>query len=282
LQEPPLDLMRRRSPDCRTNEEATVNDPILTRREGAVRWLVFNRPEKHNALSLEMNEQALAVIEAFAASEDERVLVLAGAGEKAFVSGADISEFEAKRHDAASAAQYGRLTARMFEALREVEKPTVAMIRGYCFGGGVALACSCDIRICDDTALFAIPAARLGIGYGTDYVKLLADLVGPSFAKEFLYTARRYPAEEARAIGLVNRIAPAAELEAYVRDYALSMAANAPLTQRAAKIVVAELYRGAGEGARGAAAVAACADSEDFRDARRAFMEKRKPVFRGK
>jgi enoyl-CoA hydratase/carnithine racemase len=259
-----------------------MTDSVLTRREGAVRWLIFNKPEKHNALSLEMTARALEVVEAYAAADDERVLVVAGAGGKAFVSGADISEFEAKRHDAASAEDYARLSARFFLTLRDVEKPTVAMIEGYCFGGGVALACCCDIRLASETALFAVPAARLGIGYSADFVKMLADLVGPSFAKEFLYTARRYPAEEARDIGLVNRIVPSAELERHVQDYAQAMAGNAPLTQRAAKIVISELYAPPGDGARGRAAVAACADSEDFRDARRAFMEKRKPVFRGR
>ncbi len=258
-----------------------MTEHVLTRRDGAVRWLIFNRPEKHNALSIAMNDAALEVIEAFAQAPDERVLVVAGAGGKAFVSGADISEFEERRSNAAKAEEYGRRTQRMFFALRDVEKPTVAMIQGYCFGGGVALATCCDIRIAADDAVFAVPAARLGIGYSADFIKLLADLVGPSHAKEFLYTARRYPAAEAHAIGLVNRLAPAAGLEAFVAGYAADMAAQAPLTQRATKVVVSELLAGS-DGARGRQAVADCADSEDFRDARRAFMEKRKPVFRGR
>ncbi|MBI1181480.1 MAG: enoyl-CoA hydratase [Alphaproteobacteria bacterium] len=259
-----------------------MTDSVLTRRDGAVRWLVFNKPEKHNALSMDMTARGLEIVQAFAEADEERVLVVAGAGGKAFVSGADISEFESRRNNAETADEYARTTARFFFALRDVEKPTVAMIEGYCFGGGVALACCCDIRIAAETGLFAIPAARLGIGYSADFVKMLADLVGPSFAKEFLYTARRYPAGEAQAIGLINRIVPAAELERHVQDYAQAMAGNAPLTQRAAKIVVSELYAATGDGTRGRAAVAACADSEDFRDARRAFMEKRKPVFHGK
>lgn len=260
-----------------------MTEHVLTRRDGAVRWLIFNKPEKHNALSLEMNEKALEVIEAFAAAPDERVLVVAGAGDKAFVSGADISEFEDRRSNAEKADEYGRLTQRMFFALRDVEKPTVAMIRGYCLGGGMALATCCDIRIGAEASVYGIPAARLGIGYSADFIKLLADLVGPSRAKEFLYTARRYSPAEAYDMGLLNRVVPTEELEAYVAEYAATMAANAPLTQRATKIVVLELLADpVGDGARGRKAVADCANSEDFRDARRAFMEKRKPVFHGR
>ncbi len=260
-----------------------MTEHVLTRRDGAVRWLIFNKPEKHNALSLEMNEAALKVIEAFAAATDERVLVVAGAGGKAFVSGADISEFEDRRSNADKADDYARQTQRMFFALRDVEKPTVAMIRGYCLGGGVALATCCDIRIGAEASVYGIPAARLGIGYSADFIKLLADLVGPSRAKEFLYTARRYSPVEAYDMGLLNRVVPTEELEAYVAEYAATMAANAPLTQRATKIVVSELLADPdGAGPRGRKAVADCANSEDFRDARRAFLEKRKPVFHGR
>lgn len=259
-----------------------MTDHVQTRRDGAVRWLIFNKPEKHNALSLDMSAAALDVIEAFAAADDERVLVVTGAGGKAFVSGADISEFEKRRSDSAKADEYARATTRMFFALRDVEKPTVAMIRGICFGGGVALATCCDLRIAADDGVFCVPAARLGIGYSADFVKLLADLVGPAVAKEFLYTARRYPAEEARAIGLVNRVVPSAELDDFIKDYADGIAGNAPLTQRAAKIVISELLKETPDAERSARAVAACADSEDFRNARRAFMEKRKPIFEGR
>ncbi len=258
-----------------------MSEHVLSRRDGAVRWLVFNKPGKHNALSLDMNEAALKVIEAFAAAPDERVLVVTGAGGKAFVSGADISEFEDRRSDAEKADEYSRVTQRMFFALRDVEKPTIAMIQGYCLGGGVALATCCDIRIGAVESVYGVPAARLGIGYSADFIKLLADLVGPSRAKEFLYTARRYSSQEAYEIGLLNRVIPTAELESYIAEYAAGIAANAPLTQRATKIVVSELLAG-GDGKRGREAVAVCANSEDFRDARRAFMEKRKPVFNGR
>lgn len=261
-----------------------MSDKVLTRKEGAVRWMTFNQPEKLNALSLEMAEAALGIIEAFAKADDERVMVVTGAGEKAFVSGADISEFEAVRNNNEAAGRYDSISAKMFFSLRDVEKPTVAMIQGYCFGGGVALASSCDIRLCAEDSLFSVPAARLGVGYSTPFIKLLSDIIGPSRTKEFLYTARRYSAEEAYQMGLVNRIIPKTELEATVRAYAEDMTQNAPLTQRAAKIVMSELLKEEGkrDPEKCERAIAACFDSEDFKGARRAFMEKRKPVFTGR
>jgi enoyl-CoA hydratase/carnithine racemase len=254
--------------------------PVLSRREGAVRWLVLDNVAKHNALTLEMNQGLIAAIEAFTAADDEQVLVLSGAGDKAFMSGADISEFEG---DEARVAAFGRDTLRMMRSLRDLPKPTVAMIRGYCIGGGLALASACDIRIAAEDASFSIPAARLGVGYSGEFTRLLVDLIGPAFTKEILYTARRYPAAEALAIGLINRLVPVVELEEFTRDYCQGMAENAPLTQRAAKLVVDELVAGTHvEGSPGHQAVAACAESEDFRNAPRAFLEKRKPVFRGR
>lgn len=257
-----------------------MTEPVLSVREGAVRRLVLNNVAKHNALTLEMNRALIVAIEAFVAAEEERVLLLSGAGDKAFMSGADIAEFEG---DEERVAAFGRDTRHMMRALRDCPKPTVAMIRGYCIGGGLALASACDLRIAAEDASFSIPAARLGVGYSGEFARLLVDLIGPSFTKEILYTARRYSAAEALAIGLVNRLVPVAELESFTRDYCAAMAENAPLTQRAAKLAIDELLAGThGEGSPGDQAIAACAKSEDFRDAPRAFLEKRKPVFRGR
>jgi len=261
-----------------------MSGEILTRQEGPLRWLVFNRPDKHNAMSLGMTEQALEVIEAFASNDEERVLIVTGGGDKAFVSGADISEFEEKRGNSDDARRYSDITNRMFFALRAVEKPTVAMIRGYCIGGGLALASCCDLRLCAEDAQFAIPAARLGVGYSHDYVKFVMDIIGPARTKEVLFTARRYDASEAMAMGLVNRVFTVGDLEDETRRYAEGIAANAPLTVKAAKIAVAELSKPETERdiAKCKQAVAACMDSEDFRNARRAFMAKEKPVFEGR
>lgn len=265
------------------NQESP-SDNILTRKEGGTRWLIFNQPEKLNAISVSMADDGARVIDGFAADVSERVLVVAGSGDKAFVSGADISEFDTQRGDAEASAQYNELTRQLFFGLRDVEKPTIAMIKGYCFGGGVALATCCDIRICAEDSIFSVPAARLGVGYSQEFIKLLADLVGPSRTKEILYTARRYTAAEALAMGLVNQVVPRAELESTVRDMAETIADNAPLTVRATKIVVAELlnHEAARDGAKGKQAVNDCFDSEDFKEGRKAFAEKRKPVFTGR
>lgn len=262
----------------------TATDKILTRAGDGVRWLILNQPDKLNALSLDMTVGALEVIEGFAAADDERVLIVTGAGEKAFNTGADISEFEEKRNSAASAAHYSAVSTRMFDALADVEKPTIAMIHGYCMGGGVALAACCDIRIAAEDARFAIPAARLSIAYRVDFTRRIIDLVGHSNTKEILYTARRYGAEEAKEIGLVNRVVAKAELEGFVRDYAATIAGNAPLSVRATKVITSELAKDSAvrDLGRCEALMDACSDSQDFAEGRRAFMEKRKPVFTGK
>ena len=258
-----------------------MTDKIQTRIDGAVQWLIFNQPEKHNALSLEMTVRALEVVEEFNADDDLRVLVLAGAGEKAFVSGADISEFDKRRNNAETAAEYANISNRMFDAVYDSPKPTIAMVNGYCFGGGVALAASCDLRYCSDDGLFAIPAARLGIGYRVSFTRRVVDLVGPATAKEILYTARRYGAEEAAAIGLVNRVYPKASLEEEVTAIAGKIAENAPLSIRATKTMVSELLTGDPDIARCEEAIRICSDSNDFAEGRKAFAEKRPPVFTG-
>jgi enoyl-CoA hydratase/carnithine racemase len=223
------------------------------------------------------------VLAAFEADPQVRVVVFTGAGERAFVSGADISQFEAERNDASAEARYSKASAAANAAMAGLSKPSIAMIRGYCIGGGLAVALTCDLRICTEESRFAIPAARLGLGYGFAGIKALIDVVGPSIAKEILFTARQFTAEEALRVGLVNRVAPAAELEGLVRDYAAMIGANAPLTLRAAKLAAREAMRDPEKRrlAEVEAAVAACFDSADFKEGRTAFMEKRTPQFRG-
>ena len=261
-----------------------MNDTILTRVDGGVYWLILNQPEKRNALSLDMSLRGLEFVEQFAADDTARVLIVRGAGDTAFNAGADISEFEAKRNNADAAAEYSTISTKMYYAIDNVEKPTIAMIHGYCMGGGVALAASCDLRFCSDDAVFAIPAARLGIGYRVDFTRRITDLIGPACMKEMLYSARRYDAEEAAGLRLVNRVIPKAELENYVSEFAETIAENAPLSVRATKVVVNELMKDPSvrDLDRCQAVIAACSDSDDFKNARRAFMEKRKPVFIGK
>ncbi len=263
---------------------ALETDKILAHAEGGIGWLVFNNPQKHNAISLEMSIGASQALEAFAADPSVRVVVLKGAGEKAFVSGADISEFEKNRSSAAQAEKYAETSGGLFTRIKEMEKPTLAMIRGYCMGGGLAIAMACDLRIASDDSVFAIPAARLSIAYRTDFVSWLVQLVGPSRAKDILFSARRLPSSEALAIGLVNRVLPADGLEAHVTDYCATMINNAPLSIRASKMTIDELAKDAHD--RDPALITRvmreCFDSADFKEGRTAFMEKRKPVWQGK
>src|SRR5262245_48347710 len=212
------------------NDVATKTDKMLSRKEGGVGYLIFNNPERHNAVSRDMWDATHRILDDFNNDNNVRVVVLTGAGGKAFVSGADISEFDKQRSNEEQIQRYNGVSDKAFTTLYEFPKPTIAMIRGYCIGGGLGLAVCCDLRICSDNSKFGIPAAKLGLGYGYVGVKRLTDLVGPSFAKEIFFTARQFDAEEARVMGLVNRVLPSAELEGFVKTYADTISANAPLT----------------------------------------------------
>jgi enoyl-CoA hydratase len=259
-------------------------DKMLSHREGGVGIVTFNNPERHNAVSLEMWEAAKRILDDFADDDEVRVVVLTGAGGKAFVSGADISKFASERSSIEAVRAYDETTAATFNSIYEFPKPTIAMIRGYCIGGGAALAVCCDMRICSDNSVFAVPAAKLGLGYGYAGIKRLADLVGPSFAKEIFYTARQFSAEEARAIGLVNRVVPSADLESTVKTVTDMISANAPLTIKTVKFGVGEVYKEESERdlKHMNDMVEACFASRDYVEGRTAFMEKRKPVFTGR
>jgi enoyl-CoA hydratase/carnithine racemase len=259
------------------------SDKILSRIDGGTGHLIFNNPAKRNAVSLEMWQAVADAIDDFEANPDIRVLVVSGAGGKAFVSGADISKFESERASGDAVARYDAAGAAAHKKIQEFPRPVIAMIEGYCVGGGVGLAISCDIRICGDTSKFAVPAAKLGLGYRASGVRRLVDLVGPSFAKEIFYTARMFDSGEALAMGLVNRVVPVAGLEDYVADYAAAITANAPLTIAALKATVEELVKDPADRdmARSETMVKACFDSQDYIEGRRAFMEKRKPEFTG-
>ncbi len=261
----------------------TQTDKMLSRREGRVGYLIFNNPERHNAVSLDMWAAATRILEDFSRDDEVRVVVVTGAGGKAFISGADISRFGDERSTGQAVAHYNATVDQANASFYEFPKPTIAMIRGYCIGGGVGLAVCCDLRICSGNSRFAIPAAKLGVGYRYAGLKRLSDLVGPAFAKEMFFTARQFDAEEARAMGLVNRVVPEAELESYVKNYADTIAGNAPLTVSSVKYIVGEVVKEESERdlARAAELVKKCFDSKDYVEGRTAFMEKRKPVFTG-
>lgn len=257
---------------------------MLASIDGGVGTVTFNQPEKRNAMSVGMWAGFIEILDGFAADPSIKVVVLAGAGDKAFMSGADISEFAGRRGDVAAQAEYDRLTTPGRRALEMFPKPVIAKIRGYCIGGGLAVAMASDLRIAADDSQFGIPAARLGLSYGYDYVRRLVALVGPSEAALLLYTANRISAAEALRIGLINRIAPAAELDDTVRAIADAIAGNAPIAVRSMKLSVAEAAKDVAlaDVAAVQAAISACFDSADYREGRAAFMEKRRPVFAGK
>lgn len=252
--------------------------------EDGVGWITFNQPNKRNAVSLAMWEAVPEIIENFISTGDVRVVVLKGAGDKAFVSGADISEFEEVRNTPEQIEVYEAATGKCHAALQSLEIPLIAMIRGFCIGGGMAIALSADLRITADDGQFGVPAAKLGLGYGYGGIKELMNIVGPSFAKEIFFTGGRFSASDAETMGLVNRVVSVEELESTVSTLAKTIADNAPMTVKAAKAAINEGTKNPDERDldRVAAMVEACFNSEDYKEGRRAFMEKRKPQFQGR
>ena len=260
-----------------------MTDKIITEQSGDIARIIFNQPEKRNAVSLEMWQAVEAALARYAEDPEVRILILSGAGGKAFVSGADISKFESERASEEAVANYNATTKRVYDNLADFPKPTIAQIDGFCIGGGVALALSCDLRICGKSSQFAIPAAKLGLGYAYPGIKRLVDVVGPSFAKEIFFTARRFDAEEARIMGLVNRVVEDGTVADAAMETAQTIAANAPMTVASVKYIVGEAVKG--DSTRDLdecdRRVKECFDSKDYIEGRRAFLEKRKPNFIG-
>ena len=255
---------------------------MVARSDGPVGWMMFDNPARRNAVSTEMWAAIPGIIQRYEDDPSIRVIALSGTGHRAFVAGADISQFESQRNSPETVKAYEQVGQAASHAIRYASKPTVAVVRGWCIGGGVGIAAGCDIRWAAEGARFGIPAGRLGLGYGYDGVKNLVDLVGPAFARELFYTARHFSAAEALAMGLVNRVLPDDALDAFVAEQFALMAANAPLTLHAVKRAVAEVARGP-EADKVAVAelVRSCFESADYAEGRRAFMEKRAPVFTG-
>jgi enoyl-CoA hydratase/carnithine racemase len=269
------------SKDSSTMKLAT--DKILAEKTDGIGWLTFNNPERRNAMSLDMWQAVGTVLEDFENDPEVRVVIMRGAGGKSFVAGADISQFEDQRKNAEQAEAYGKISDGAKKRMLSLSKPLIAMIQGFCIGGGLGIATSADIRIASEDSKFGIPAAKLGLAYAFGALEKLVGLVGPSFAKEILFTGRKLDAQEALRIGLVNRIVPVDRLEATVRDMAAEIVTNAPLTVRSAKITIDQVMRDPDK--RDMALVEEsfrqCFDSKDYAEGRKAFMEKRTPQFTG-
>lgn len=262
----------------------TSTERMIAKKDGPIGWMRFNNPARHNAMSVDMWKAVPEIMTEFKKDDHIRVVVLSGAGGKAFVSGADISEFGEKRSSPESMLEYNRIAGLANAAIIDFPKPTIAMIQGYCIGGGLGVALCCDLRLAAENSHFAVPAAKLGLGYAYEGIKRLVDVVGPSYAKETFYTARQFDATEALQMGLVNRVVPAADIETYVRDYAGMIGGNAPLTINLVKLCVNEATKDPDKQdlAAAQAAVDACFASADYVEGRTAFLEKRKPVFRAR
>jgi enoyl-CoA hydratase len=268
----------------KNTEKSYADGKILQKIDDGVGVITFNNPEKRNAMSLDMWEGVGSALIELREDPNVRVVILTGAGDKAFVSGADISQFEKNRHNAAASEEYSRKSAAQRALLADYPKPIIACIRGFCLGGGMQVAMSADIRIASENSQYGIPAAKLGIAYGYDGLKNLVSLVGPSWARLIMYTGMRIDSTEAVRIGLVDRVVPDAELWNATMEIARTISGNAPLAIKAAKITIAQVLKDPEDRDMDAikAIGTACMDSEDFREGRTAFMEKRKPRFQGR
>jgi enoyl-CoA hydratase len=258
---------------------------LLILREPPLADLVINRPASRNAVNAEVWRRLAVEANALAQDPEVRVLIIRGAGNQAFISGADVAEFPALRANAELTAEYDSLANTALQALMNAPQPVIAMINGVCFGGGVLLALTCDLRFADEDAKFAIPAGKLGLAYPFEMgVQRLVKIAGPAQAADILFSGRTFDAREALALGLLNRILPGAELENFTREYALKMAESAPLSLAAHKLEIQQALSGDSEKDVGRAeeAVRSCLNSADYQEGIAAFLEKRKPRFTGR
>jgi len=255
---------------------------LRVERDEAIGRMVFDNPARRNAISGAMWRAIPEAMAQFDADPVIRCIVLRGEGTVAFAAGADISEFEKRRASESSAREYEGVVEAAQNALERSPKPVIALIHGFCIGGGLEMALACDLRYASGSSQFAIPAARLGIGYGLHGMNRLVATVGHAMAREIMFTGRRYNAQEALSMRLVNRVLPDAELDQYVRELALDLARNAPLSIAASKKVIDTLIAPAGDFGESEELIARCMRSEDYIEGRRAFMEKRPPRFSGR
>jgi enoyl-CoA hydratase/carnithine racemase len=257
---------------------------LQVEKRGAVGWIVFDQPQRRNAINGAMWRGIPPAMARFSEDPEVRCVAFRGAGSEAFSAGADISEFEANRSRSDAVGEYDDLLDRVLHSIQGSLKPSVAMIYGYCLGGGLEIALACDLRYCAASAQFGIPAAKLGLAYNIEGHKRLLETVGHARTREIMFLGRRYNAEEALAMGLVHQILPTEALENFVGEVLQTLCDNAPLSIANTKTIVEEYVKSAGapDAARMRSAIERCAKSEDYREGRRAFMEKRKPRFTGR
>lgn len=255
-------------------------DDLRLERTGAVATLILNRPDSHNAIRLGMYEELPRLLEQVENDPAVKVLVVRGAGRKAFASGADISEFEEVRGNAETAGRYNLRVAATERALVAMRKPTIAMIHGYCIGGGCGLALACDLRFADDRARLAITPAKLGLVYSLESTKRLVDAVGPSRAKWMLMSGRQLDATLALRVGLVDEVVAPDELEARTYEFAELLTTRAQSSVRAAKQIIGRIVAGQVEDDEATTDLRNSSfDTGDYAEGVQAFLEKRQPVF---
>jgi enoyl-CoA hydratase len=257
---------------------------LIVEKRGAVGWIVFNQPAKRNAINGAMWRGIPKAMAQYDADPEVRCVAFRGAGTEAFASGADISEFDEIRAQKSSVAEYDGLLDQVLHSIQDSRKPSVAMIYGFCMGGGLEVALACDLRYCGRSAQFGIPAAKLGLAYNVEGHKRLIETVGHARAREIMFLGRRYNAEEGLAMGLVNQVFHDAELDSAAGGIITQLCENAPLSIANSKTIIEEYVKasGAPDEANMTAAIERCAKSSDYQEGRRAFMEKRKPLFKGK
>ena len=257
-----------------------MSDHLLVERQGAVATVVLNKPQSHNAISIDMYRDLPGIVAELDADPSVKVIVLRGAGQKSFASGADISEFEQERSDATKARNYNQHVAAAEQAIEGLSKPTIAMIHGYCIGGGAGLAMACDLRFADDRAKFAVTPAKLGLVYSLESSKRLVDLAGPSRAKWILMSGQQIQAERALQLGLFDELYPQAELEAATYEFAELITTRAQFSVRAGKTMVGKVLAGQVRDDDATLELRNSSfDTEDFAEGVRSFLEKRPPRF---